>query len=279
MTTSDFHNERKTGIGGSDAASIMKMSPYSSPLNVYMHKTGEIEPEEDNEYTRYGKKMERIIVEYFEEDTGLKVNRDVCKNLYRHKKFPFLLAHIDGFIDSENAGFEAKTNDVRSSSFEDDVPEYYKIQCQHYMNVLDVDYWYLAVLKGVTFKKYKLTRDPEFIHYMQDAEINFWENNVIKRVPPVAWITDKGCIDICFNKNEDKNNENRRIVLRDSLIEKLDLRIVLNKRIESDTISTKEIENIVRQEMIGYNIASCGDYEITYKPNKNGARTLRINKK
>jgi len=43
---------RKKGIGGSDAAAVCGLNPYSSPMKVFIDKTNEDVVEEDNdEYT------------------------------------------------------------------------------------------------------------------------------------------------------------------------------------------------------------------------------------
>ena len=98
---------RRKGIGGSDAASIMGVSAYSSPYRVWADKTGRLEPLEDNEAMRQGRDLEAYVAERFTEATGKKVRRN--NYMIFSKKYPFMLANIDRLIVGENAGLECKT--------------------------------------------------------------------------------------------------------------------------------------------------------------------------
>lgn len=70
---------------------------------------------------------------------------------------------------------------------EDTVPENYVIQLQHYMAVLGFQYGYLAVLIGGNkFRYFRVERDDELIQNLIRIEQEFWEEHVVKGVPP-AW--------------------------------------------------------------------------------------------
>jgi predicted phage-related endonuclease len=64
MTTREtFLLDRKLGIGGSDIAPIMGLSPYSTPLDVYREKMNpEIIYKEETEDLKRGKRVERYIL-------------------------------------------------------------------------------------------------------------------------------------------------------------------------------------------------------------------------
>lgn len=66
---------RDLGIGGSDAAVIMGMNSYKSPYQLWMEKTGQVEPPDlsDNQYVYWGTKNEGNIADWFQEETGKKV--------------------------------------------------------------------------------------------------------------------------------------------------------------------------------------------------------------
>ena len=67
---------RKNGIGGSDVASIMGINKYSSPLSVWLIKTGR-EPSPDlsgNQAAEWGNRLEDVVADKFaEEHPELKV--------------------------------------------------------------------------------------------------------------------------------------------------------------------------------------------------------------
>lgn len=83
---------RKGGIGGSDAGAVCGLNPYRSPFSVYMDKTSDAAPEEDNERMRQGRDLEDYCARRFSEATGLKVRRS--NYLYRHEEHPFMLSLI-----------------------------------------------------------------------------------------------------------------------------------------------------------------------------------------
>ena len=88
----------------------------------------------------------------------------------------------------ENAILECKTaNQFLAKEWAgDEVPLSYLCQVQHYMNVLNKDYCYIAVLiGGQKFIWKRVERDQELIDVLTEQLVNFWENNVIKSIEPI----------------------------------------------------------------------------------------------
>ena len=75
--------ERTKGIGGSDAAAVLGMSKYNSPLKVYKAKVEGISKDlSDNIYIKKGKDLEALIrnqyvIPYFAEK-GYAVRHPLC---------------------------------------------------------------------------------------------------------------------------------------------------------------------------------------------------------
>ena len=93
----DWLQLRTRGIGGSDAGGILSMSKYSSPLSVWMDKTGRSTPDDlsDNEAIWFGNNMEAIIrrefvAPYIKEKLGLEVEVIDPAYMYRSKDNPFM---------------------------------------------------------------------------------------------------------------------------------------------------------------------------------------------
>ena len=176
---------RKQGIGGSDAAAVVGLSKWSSPLAVYADKLGIIPEREDNEAMRQGRDLEAYVAERFMEQTGLKVRRE--NHILINEERPFMFANIDRRIVGEDEGLECKTTSVYNrTDFEGgDVPPEYYAQCQHYMAVTGWRVWHLAILvlnKG--FYVFRVERNEEDIQALIKAEQEFWENNVLAGIPP-----------------------------------------------------------------------------------------------
>ena len=178
---------RDLGIGGSDAAVIMGMNSYKSTYQLWMEKTGQVEPPDlsDNQYVYWGTKNEANIADWFQEETGKKVKR---LGTLRSKEYPFMLANVDRTVVGENAGLEIKTAGVRQYRKwkDDEIPDAYYCQCLHYMAVTGAGYWYIAVLLGGNEAKWKrIERNEEDIQHLIMAETDFWKLVETRTPPPV----------------------------------------------------------------------------------------------
>ncbi len=67
---------RKKGIGGSDVAAILGFSPYKSPYQLWLDKTGRSERKESqNESAHFGNLLEDVVAKEFSRRSGMKVQR------------------------------------------------------------------------------------------------------------------------------------------------------------------------------------------------------------
>lgn len=185
MTEDVWLSYRKKGIGGSDAGAVCGLNPYRSAMAVYLDKTTEEVEKIDSEAMRQGREFEDYVAKRFMEATGKKVRR--ANAMFRHEKYPFMLADVDRLIVGEKAGLECKTaSPFMADKWKDgQVPMSYQLQCHHYMAVLGMERWYIAVLiYGREFKFCKIERDEELINNLIEIEKDFWENHVQKGVMP-----------------------------------------------------------------------------------------------
>lgn len=191
MPRIEWLSHRKKGIGGSDVGAIMGVNPYKTILDVYINKVSEDTEEKDQSEAAYwGTTLEDIVAKEFEKRTGKKVRRRNA--ILRHPKYEFIFANIDREIVGEKAILECKTANVYfAKQWEDDeVPASYIYQVQHYMAVTGYERAYIAVLIGGNRFLWKvIERDDELIEMMISAEKDFWENYVLRHIPPVHKIT------------------------------------------------------------------------------------------
>ena len=185
LSREEWLKHRLNGIGGSDAAAVVGLSPYSSAYKVYLDKTGKLPEAEQTESMRIGNDLEDYVAKRFCEETGKKVKR--TNFMYRHPEHEFMLADFDRLIVGESAGLECKTTSAfAKSDFENgSVPNHYYVQCQHYMAVSGFDHWYLAVLVlGVGFYWFCIQRNEDDIQALIEAEKAFWYTNIVPKEPP-----------------------------------------------------------------------------------------------
>lgn len=171
---------RNIGIGGSDASTIAGINRWKSPYQLWLEKTGQVEPEDIsyNEYVYWGTVLEQLVADRFCELTGKKVRKCGMMQSLTHE---FMLANVDRLVVGENAGLECKTaNGFKAKEWEgDNIPDSYYLQCQHYMAVTGCEKWYIACLIGGNHFVWKeIPRNEEDITALIEAEGAFWEDNV-----------------------------------------------------------------------------------------------------
>lgn len=184
MPHEEWLAHRQKSIGGSDAASILGLNPWSSPYTVWADKLGKIPPKEDNEAMRQGRDLEFYVAQRFCEATGKKVRRE--NNILINPDYPFAHANVDRMVVGEDAGLECKTTSVLNMrNFKNGAfPDTYYVQCVHYMMVTGCTKWYLAVLVlNKEFMVFEIERDEEEIEALAKSESEFWKLVERKNAP------------------------------------------------------------------------------------------------
>lgn len=188
----DWLQQRSRGIGGSDAAVLFGVSPWKSAFALYQEKIGAI-PRDDRDTPAlyWGRKLEPAVREAYSELVGRTITPGVV--MATHPEAPWMLANTDGGIAdvTEHDGpgvYEGKTTTAFSEAeWAIGVPLYYQVQVQHYMAVLDLKWASVAVLimgSRDPFAWVDVPRDDDFISALMDVEERFWNDHVVKRVPP-----------------------------------------------------------------------------------------------
>jgi len=187
---------RRQGIGGSDASIIMGVNPFTNKVELYEVKTGQREPADlsDMEKIRWGVLLEDIIAKEYADRTGKRV-RNVNRT-YRHKDYPILQGHIDKKIEGENAGLEIKNVGLRQAKYWNNQPPiYYEYQVLHYLAITGFDYFDVcALVGGQELMIHTIHRDERRIDELVKKELEFWNECVIKEVPPIPETTSETAI-------------------------------------------------------------------------------------
>jgi len=179
--------ERRTYLGASEAAAVVGLSPWGSPVSVWSSKVGLPMPEPEPSLRMWlGTRMEPILRELYFSRTGR--NPRVHQRLVRSKAHPFIAAHPD--YDR----LEVKTARSDDGWGEDGtvvtpdtmaVPLHYFLQVQQQMYVTGWEQSDLAVLIGHdAFRVYDVPRHQPTIDGLVAAEVEFWEEYVLPRIPP-----------------------------------------------------------------------------------------------
>ena len=199
MLTPAQIEERRGYIGASEAAGVLGLSRWQTPLSIWAAKTGMLPPEDKSGELaiEVGNDLEDCVARLFAKRTGKQVRR--VNETIRHPEYPFLAVNLDRKVVSEDADLECKTASAyKDREWEDDaIPVEYLIQCQHSMGVTGKKANYIACLIGgnVSFQYKLIERDDALIRDMFEKEIHFWNTYVVPKVmPQIVTARDAGII-------------------------------------------------------------------------------------
>lgn len=181
--------KRPRGLGGSDSAAAVGLSPWKSPLELYIEKTGE-PIDIDNDAMYRGRLLEPAVRQMYCDATGRTVVTP--DEVIVHPKHEFMFASLDG-IASKEIVCEFKTSRIKSGWGDfgtSEIPIYYLCQVQHYLAVTGMDRADVACLFGdFEFGIYPIESDTEFQGLLIEREIEFWRM-VETHTPPAPVTTN-----------------------------------------------------------------------------------------
>lgn len=209
---------RMAGIGGSDSSVCLNCNPYRVMLELFFNKLGKLPRNVRKKSSQivkrklrrelrkgkyriidnplqfqlaWGHALEDTIAREVARKMGVDLIND--QNMYRSKAYPFMCANLDRLIrfrrDGRIAILEIKTaNPETRWKWEDDsVPYYYYIQVIHYMIVTGIREAYIACAfdnnpQNIVIRKVEY--DEDMAASIIEADRKFWEEHVLKRIPP-----------------------------------------------------------------------------------------------
>jgi putative phage-type endonuclease len=179
-----FLLDRKLGIGGSDIAPIMGLSPYSTPLDVYRDKMNPaVIYEEESEDLKRGSRVEKYILQEYCEVNNCALETNLSP--FIDPEYPFMRGNIDARVMNENVIVEAKSTKCPISLWEQGIPEYYRTQVAYYAMLSNADRVDVPVLfSNWQYKCFTYWRDSEYEARIKEAVIDFWNNHILAGIPP-----------------------------------------------------------------------------------------------
>ncbi len=176
--TQDWHDERRKGLGGSDAKTIMA----GEWTALWEEKTGRSEPEDLSRIiqVQLGSFTEAFNLAWFEQETGMAVSTDDCDGLV-HAERDFMRANLDG---RANGGIVEAKHTAAWAKDEEIVSRYYP-QVQHCMVVAGLPRTYLSVIFGNNrWQFFPIEADEEFQDSLIRLETEFWGYVEADECPP-----------------------------------------------------------------------------------------------
>jgi putative phage-type endonuclease len=196
----DWLNARRCGIGGSDVAAILGLSPWKSAVDVYLDKTGQTPHSEENEAMYWGTRLEDVVADEYRIRTSRNVQR--IKTMIAHHDRTWQMANLDRVIVTPGSRarwdgsrvkgadgiLECKTTSAFNANDwagEGELPVYYTTQVMHYMDVTSLPFADVAVLIGGNhYERRTVEYDAEVAREIRERCAEFWFKHVIENIPP-----------------------------------------------------------------------------------------------
>lgn len=201
--------QRKTGIGGSEASIILNINPYKSPYQLFMEKKGNTVEHITNEAIEKGNRLEQPLIDVFyglhPEYTPIDTKHISLKS----KEYAFMNANLDSaFLDenSDKAILEIKTTTIQNKKMLEEwgywdnnqgiwiekIPDNYYCQVVHYMATTGIKHAVVYALLDFAYKSGQETREThiywddvvEDMNLIIQEEKKFWKRLEDNDPPP-----------------------------------------------------------------------------------------------
>ena len=195
LTRPEWLEYRRKGLGGSDAAAVLGISPFRTARDLYYDKLGIVTADDQENWValEVGNLLEPLVARIFAEKTRLNIYQRKC--MFQHPHYPWMLADLDYLVempDGKTVILEIKTTNYNAKdkwwyNGAEIVPPYYESQGRHYMAVMNLDRVYYCCLYGNNEEEAiirRIDRDMAYEAELIALEQDFWENYVCKRLPP-----------------------------------------------------------------------------------------------
>ena len=176
---------RKGGIGGSDIAKIMGVSPFGSAMDVYNEKSGLSDGKKKNTAMKRGNDYEAEARELFCQIKGMKFI-PICGEV---RGYSYMKVSLDGYCDIENTILEIKVPGKKDLDLAaaGEIPEYYMMQMQWQLMVSQAIRGYFMAYDWRTKENYIVTvqRNERMIAELQARAHIFWDEFILGIPPPL----------------------------------------------------------------------------------------------
>jgi putative phage-type endonuclease len=198
VITAEQRKARLLGVGGSDAAAILGVSPWKTALDVYGEKIGAEQEEFDaGQVLRMdlGNELEAAILRRWAHIEG----REVIESppTMAHARHPWMLANVDGLVGkAEIVEVKLVLSPGRAAQLGEEGTDQglaeHVVQVHHYLEVSDREIGHLVYFdpqRGL--RTYVVQRDRDLGAAMVEAEGEFWQR-VVRRDPPSVEASERG---------------------------------------------------------------------------------------
>lgn len=180
---------RRGGLGGSDVAAILGLSPWAGPWDVYLSKVEAVDGGDSAAMER-GRRFERAIADWAADRLGGEISDG---GRLEDSEQPWIRGTPDFYLHPKGPqleGLECKSTRYLGREWGDPgtdaIPISYRIQCAWYMRLAGLPRWHVAVWSTLQdrLELYLVERDLEIEQRLVDRAGTWWDRHVVGREPP-----------------------------------------------------------------------------------------------
>jgi len=189
---------RRHGIGASDVAGILGLSPWESPWSIWARKVGLTGEGDQSEAMEFGARAEKMLAGYYEDHTGMWIHGEQTR--CHHVTETWMRASVDGFTGEAHSGsdsleemlgpVEFKCTGEPPSAWEGHLPTHYACQATWTAIVTAYPTVYFGVLHLAfgrpQFRTYEYSPTGDDIEIVTAKVRAFWFDHVLTGVPPAV---------------------------------------------------------------------------------------------
>ncbi|MBS0585736.1 MAG: YqaJ viral recombinase family protein [Verrucomicrobia bacterium] len=225
QNTQEWEQFRQQKIGASDAPIIMEISPWKTPFQLWLEKTGQSTSAQNHHMMR-GHNLEKTARAVFENTTNLIVFPRVVQSV----EHEWMIASLDGIDMDGKIIVEIKcAGEVdHALAKQGKMPEKYYPQLQHQLAVTGLSKGYYYSFDGTEGVIVEVEKNHEYITKLVETEKKFLECMQTLSAPPLTTKDYNFRDDLAWNERAQKwlqtkqdleNIEQEEKILRNELIE------------------------------------------------------------
>jgi putative phage-type endonuclease len=253
----EWLNWRRQGIGGSDVATIMGASPWSSLWSLWADKVGLLPASEDNASMEFGRRSEPMLAEYLlDRMPELRITGQ--QQRFEDLEKPWMRCTVDGIgwaadqFPSSEPEFPIAIIEFKATGQHqwEEIPFHYRCQAQWMMKIVGLRQVIFGVLHmafGIPrFVTYAEPYDHVLADSLEEQAEAFWTQHVLTGIAPP--IDDSAATSDAINAVWPQHDEREQVDL-DDIAEEIDALVNVQNAIKRLEESKRSYQNHIKARL------------------------------
>lgn len=183
----EWHAARAHGLGGSEIAAVLGLSPWESRFSLWHRKAGTVGPVDVSPEMEWGTRLEPVILGKYR-DSHPELDFEIENGTFAHEQRPWQIANPD--LLAKDRVVDAKFSlygDGWGEDGTDEIPVHVRCQVLWYCDVLDLDRADVCVFigGGADYREFTIAYDPAEAVDLREAGAEFLRDVTTGRRPDI----------------------------------------------------------------------------------------------